>query len=715
MDTKKFTFNVADKAIELEIGHFAQQATSAVTARMGDTVVLATIVMSKSRDDISWFPLQVEYQEKLYAGGKIKGSRWVKREGRPSDDVILKARLIDRTIRPLFPEGFKNEVQVIVTVLSADGENDADMPAMFAVSAGLALSEIPWAGPVGAVRMGYNKAEQQLLINPTYTERETSDLDLVVSASDEAVVMVEAGANEVSEEIVLDAFNTGHDTIKNALQQLSQFIAENKKEKIEFVPQTTDEELLAKVKAELGQATLTEYVHAWARLERVDKSEVIENLFQKFEEQYPKSEIAGAIDILMKKEARRQTVEEGTRPDGRKTDEIRPITCEVGLLPRTHGSAMFKRGQTQALTITTLGSPALNQLIESMEGEEEKRYIHHYNMPPFSVGETGRVGWPGRREIGHGALAERAVEPMIPTEEEFPYTIHVVSEILSSNGSTSMASVCGSTLSLMDAGVPLKRPVSGIAMGLLYENDEYVVLSDIQGLEDHTGDMDFKVAGTTEGITAMQMDIKISGIPLDVLKRALTQAREGRLYILDKMLQALDQPRTQISQFAPKIVTMTVPIDRIGEIIGPGGKIIKGIISETGAQVDINDDGRVFITSPDENAIQQAKTWISNILREIKTGDEFDGEVVRVEKYGAFVNLLPGKDGLLHVSNMSADFVSDVNTLVKLGDIVHVRVTGVDDQGKIGLTSLTPEQEEAKKASRPREDRPQRRFKPRGR
>lgn len=693
------TVTVGDKKITLEIGRFAQQANMAVTARMGDTMVLATVTMSKARDDISWFPLSVEYQEKLYAGGKIKGSRWVKRDGRPSDDVILKARLIDRTIRPLFPEGFKNEVQVIATVLSADGENDADMVAMFAVTTALSLSDIPWEGPVSAVRMGYNKDNQEYMVNPTYDQRENSQLDLIVSASKEAVVMVEAGADEISEKVMLEAFVTGQKAVAEALSELEPFVNEHRLDKAEYTPKLLDEDILNKVKAD-SQDKIQGFVKSWAKLEKFPKDELIKELHQKYEEEISKGEIAEAIDVLMKKEARRLTAEEGARPDGRKPDEIRQISCEVGLLPRTHGSAMFMRGSTQALTITTLGSPSLNQLIESMEGEEEKRYIHHYNMPPFTVGETGRVGWPSRREVGHGALAERALEPMIPSEEDFPYTIHVVSEIMSSNGSTSQASVCGSTLSLMDAGVPIKKPVSGIAMGLLRENDEYIILSDIQGLEDFTGDMDFKVAGTADGITAMQMDIKISGIPLEVMEKALEQAKTGRLYILDKMLATLAEPRQQLSAHAPKIETVSIPPERIGEIIGPSGKIIKAIIAETGAEVNVNDEGSVFISSQDQEAIDKAIVWIKDIIEDAVVGDQHTGEVTRVENYGAFVKIGPSKEGLVHVSKMSTDYVSDPSSLVSVGDVIKVRVSEIDDQGRIGLTMLTPEEEAKVKQER---------------
>lgn len=699
MSIQKHTITLGDQTLELEIGRFAQQATSSVVARVGDTMVHATVVMSGSRDDIDWFPLQVEYQEKLYAGGKIKGSRWVKRDGRPTDEAVLKGRLIDRSIRPLFPDGFKNEVQIIITVLSADGVNDADIPSMFAVSTALAISPIPWDGPIGAVRLGMERESGKLLINPTYEQRTDSKLDLVLSASKEAVVMVEAGADEVTEDEMLQAFELGQSTITKALAELNTFIKKVGAPKIEFTPTKIDEDFIKKIKTD-AKSRIPEFVDSWAKLEPFAKKELTEELYLKYEEAHTKKEISEAIDYLMKQEARRKTIEDGVRPDGRGYTDIRPITCEVGILPRTHGSGMFLRGQTQALTITTLGSPSLNQLLESMEGESEKRYIHHYNMPPFSVGEAGRVGYPGRREIGHGALAERALLPMIPSEEEFPYTIHVVSELMSSNGSTSMASVCGSTLSLMDAGVPLKKPVSGIAMGLLHTGKDYLVLTDIQGLEDHTGDMDFKVAGTKDGITAMQMDIKISGIPVEVLKQALAQARDARLFILDKMLAVIPASRTNLSQYAPKIVTISIPVERIGEIIGPGGKIIKNIIAETGAQVDVNDEGSVFISAVDQEAIDKAKAWIENIVRVVEIGEEFEGKVVRLESYGAFVNILPGKDGLLHVSNMSTEYVKDAADLFNMDDVVKVRVNEISPEGKIGLTVLTPEQDEAKKQAK---------------
>lgn len=692
------TISIGDQDLVLESGRFAQQAGAAVTARYGDTMVLATAVMGRANENLGYFPLSVEYQENLYAGGKIKGSRWVKRPGRPSDDAILSARLIDRTIRPLFPDGMINEVQVVVMVLSADGENDADMPAMCAVSTALAASNIPWNGPISGVRVGLNQESGELLINPGYEARETSDLDLVLTGTKEAVVMVEAGANEVPESKMLEAFALAEKENSRVSTEIEAFAKEIGKKKSEVVTKLVNPEAIDAVKKEVA-GDLENMVKAMANLEPSGKDDMVLALAEKHEE-YSKSTISDALSELLKKETRRQTLEDNTRPDGRAFDEVRQLESEVGILPRTHGSAMFKRGATQALTVATLGSPSLNQLIENMEGEESKRYIHHYSMPPYSVGETGRVGWPSRREVGHGALAERALLPVIPEETEFPYTIHVVSELMSSNGSTSMASVCGSTMSLMDAGVPIKKPVAGIAMGLLIQDDKHVVLSDIQGLEDHTGDMDFKVAGTKDGITAMQMDIKVSGISGEILAQALEQAKKGRLHILEHMTSTLAQPRQQLSQYAPKIITINIPVDRIGEIIGPGGKIIKGIIEDTGADISVEDDGRVFISSVDQEGMQKAKDMIEGILREVEAGEEFDGTVVRITDFGAFVQILPNRDGLVHVSNMSTQYVSDPNNVVSVGDKVHVRVIKVDDLGRIDLTMLTPDQEaEAKRGS----------------
>lgn len=697
MDIKSTTLQVGGKSLYLETGRFAERATAAVTARMGDTMVLVTVVLGRANEGLGYFPLSVEYQEKLYAGGKIKGSRWVKREGRPSDEAVLKGRLIDRTIRPLFPKGLVNEVQVVATVLSVDGENDADMVAMYAVSAALSGSSIPWEGPVSGVRVGLHQETKEFIINPTFTERLVSDLDLVISGSKNATVMLEAGANEVSEAVMLDAFKLAQEENARIATEIETWIKTWGQQKISFIPKEPSEEMVRIVGEEVSDAQIKQWVTNEATLQPLTGFDEAVTSILEMNPDFVKGDVTEILHDRIKQEARRATIYDHKRPDGRDWDQIRPLSSEVGLLPRTHGSAMFKRGSTQTLTITTLGAPSMSQLIEDMEGEEEKRYIHHYIMPPYTVGETGRIGWPSRREIGHGALAERAVVPMLPTQDEFPYTIHVVNELMSSNGSTSMASVCGSVLSLMDAGVPLKKPVAGAAMGLMVDGDNYVVLSDIQGMEDHTGDMDFKVAGTADGITAMQMDIKVKGIPMDVLERALHQARQSRLHILNHMLQTIAEPRKELSPYAPKIEVVHVPVDRIGEIIGPGGKMIRSIIETSGAQVDIEEDGSVFISSSDSEAIAIAKNIITGIVKTIEPGEEYDGKVVRIENFGAFVEILPGKQGLVHVSRMSTGYVKSPSDIVSLNDSVHVRVTEIDDMGRINLTMLTPEEEQQAK------------------
>lgn len=700
MDIKSTTIEIGGKTLYLETGRFAERATAAVFARMGDTAVHVTAVMGRLNENLGYFPLSVEYQEKLYAGGKIKGSRWVKRDGRPSDEAVLKGRVIDRTIRPLFPTGFMNEVQVIAMVLSADGENDADMVAMYAASAALQGSSIPWEGPVSGVRVGLNNDTQEFIINPTYAERENSALDLTITGSKTATVMLEAAAKEVTEAQMLEAFKLAQTENARIAGEIETWCKTWAKPKTTFVPKVPSQDCVKAVKSEVTPDQVKAWVKAEATLQPLEGlDETIAAITEKYPD-FVSSDVSEVIHELIKDEARRQTIHDDIRPDGRKLTEIRPLSSEVGLLPRTHGSAMFKRGSTQTLTITTLGAPSMNQLIETMESEEEKHYIHHYSMPPYTVGETGRVGYPSRREIGHGALAERALEPMLPSMEEFPYTIQVVNELMSSNGSTSMASVCGSTLSLMDAGVPLKKPVAGIAMGLMVDGDKYVVLTDIQGMEDHTGDMDFKVAGTRDGITAMQMDIKVKGIPMDVLERALAQAKEARLFILESMLATLPAPRPTLSQYAPKIEVVKVPVESIGMVIGPGGKMIKSIIEATGAQVDIEEDGSVYISAIDPEAIQKAVAMVTGIVKEVEPGEEYDGVISRIENFGVFVDILPGKSGMVHVSQLSTEFVKDPHDIVKLGDTLHVRVSEIDNMGRINLTTLTPEQEIAAKAER---------------
>jgi polyribonucleotide nucleotidyltransferase len=700
MEVQKFSIPVGDKEITLEVGRFAQQAEAAVLAKCGGTVVHATIGLGGPSTQ-GWFPLSVEYMEKLFAGGKIKGSRWVKREGRPSDEAILSARVIDRSIRPMFPDGFMREVQVVATVLSVDGVNNPDMLALVASTAALDISSIPFSGPLAGLRIGYIPSEDRFTFNPTYEEQDKSILDLIVTGTDKAIVMVEAGANEVTEEKMLAALEAGHEQIKlmnSAISAMRQAIG---KEKIEFVAPELDEALVEKIWSK-HQPEMAQAVKAQAGLVKDDDtlSKLREKLIAE-DESLADAPLGEIFHKLTKREARRRTFEEGMRPDDRKADEIRQISCEVDLLPTAHGSAMFQRGATQALTVTTLASPSFAQLIEDMEGEEEKRYIHHYEMPPFASGETGRLGWPKRREVGHGALAERALLPVIPSQDDFPYTIHVASMIMSSNGSTSQASVCGSTLSLMAAGVPIRKPVAGIAMGLMRneQTNEYVILSDIQGLEDHIGDMDFKVAGTADGITAIQMDIKIDGIPMEVMSRALAQAKIGRMHIMEKMLACLAEPRQELAANAPKIETVQIPVSKIGELIGPGGKNIRSLQETTGTEISVDEDGRVTVASPDQAAIAAAAGQIRNMMMEFEPGMEFDGEITRIEDYGAFVELTPGRDGLVHVSQMATGYVRDPREVAKLGDRVHVEVLEVDGD-RIRLTMLSKEQREEAEAQR---------------
>jgi len=687
---------IGGKNLTLEVGRFAGQATSAVLARYGDTMVLATVVASKPREDLDYFPLYVEYVERLYAGGRIKGSRWVKREGRPTDEAILTARLVDRSIRPLFPEGYKNEIQVVITVLSVDAENDADIPALCATSAALSISKIPWQGPIGAVRMGFvpKNGEGAFITNPSYQDLEYSHLNLIVSATKKAIMMLEGGAKEIPEETILKGIETAQKEAQEVIALIEDLTKQVgvKKQAFENIPMEAT--LMKNIEKDLGKKT-EELVASMAIKE--ESGGVLEEIHEALFEKYPdqkKDTIVKIIDKLLKKTIREQILNKGQRPDGRKPEEIRPIEVEVGILPRTHGSAMFRRGDTQALTVTTLGSPSLEQLIENMEGEESKRYIHHYYMPPFSVGEVGRIGSPSRREIGHGALAEKALEAVIPAEDEFPYTIRLVSEIMSSNGSSSMASVCGSTLSLMDAGVPIKTQVSGIAMGLISEGEKKVILSDIIGLEDFNGDMDFKIAGTKQGITAIQMDVKTIDLDVKTVGKILAQAKIGRNFIMEKMLAILPKSRTSVSKFAPKIEVVHVPVERIGEVIGPGGKIIRKIIAETGAVVDVEDDGSVNISSPDEEAVKKAVEWVKNLVREVKAGEIFEGTVKRIQPFGAFVEILPGKDGLVHVSRMSKEFVNDPSEVVSLDQKVTVKVREIDSQGRINLTMNLDEKED---------------------
>ncbi len=674
------------RKLTLSTGFLAEQADAAVLASYGETVVLATVVAAPLREYPGYFPLSVEYMERLYAGGRIKGSRWVKREGRPSDEEILIGRLVDRSIRPLFDKSYQKEVQVIVTVLSVDLENSPDVLASIAASAAIEISAIPWNGPVGTLKVGMK--DLVYFTNPTDTELGHSEMELVISATNEAIVMLEASSKEVPEEEILGAIEYGQSEAKKIITLIKEFAKEVGVKKEVIVKEKPDQDLYKKVK-EVVDKEISTLVRKLASHQenRLTYEEYKKSLYDSFPDTDPQV-IAGIFDDLVSQNLR-EMILSGKRPDGRRHDEIRKIEIEVGILPRTHGSAIFKRGQTQVLTVTTLGSPSLEQLIESAEGEETKRYIHHYSMPPFSTGETGKVGFPSRREIGHGALAEKALIPVIPPEEKFPYTIRVVSEILSSNGSTSMASACGSTLSLMDAGVPIKAAVAGIAMGLVIEDEKnFVILSDITGLEDSGGDMDFKIAGTKAGVTAMQLDVKTLKLTSKILAEALKKAYKGRLEILSEMEKVISQPRLKISDYAPKIKVIKISTDKIGDLIGPGGRIIRKIISETGAQVDVEDDGTVTVSGLSEDKVSEAIRRVEGLTKEVKVGEIYEGVVKRIQPFGAFVEFLPGKEGLIHISDMSEGFVKDPAHVVSIGQKVQVRVKEIDDFGRVNLSML---------------------------
>ena len=692
------TVDINGKTYIFKTGLLAEQANGAVEVRLGDTIVLATVVTSRRDTNLDYFPLFVEYQEKLYAGGKIKGSRWVKREGRPSDEAILTARLIDRSVRPLFSKDYKKEVQIIVTVLSVDGENDPDTLAILAASAALSISDIPWDGPIGAFRVGLK--DDVFFTNPSYTERDFSDLDLIVSGRKNSIAMVEAGANQVKEKDIENAFKFVQTEINKTVEAIEAFAKKAGKTKLPIVVPEKDTQLISDIQKKAKPEI--EKILADGKKGELDLS-ILYNLKDSLQEAYPeedKNEVNSIVDELWKKMARQQILDQKIRPDGRKPDQIRELFIQSEVLPRTHGSAIFQRGKTQSLSITTLGSPSQGQLLETMVGEETKRYIHHYFMPPYSAGETGRVGWPSRREIGHGALAERALLPVIPSEEKFPYTIRVVSEITSCNGSTSMASVCGSTLSLMDAGVPIEKPVAGIAMGLIIgeKPDDYVILTDIMGEEDHLGDMDFKVTGTAEGITALQMDIKVAGLKADVLSKALKQADKARAFILGEMLKVLPEPRAKISKYAPKIAVIHINPEKIGDVIGGGGKTIRNIINTTGCTVDVEDDGSVTIGGNDPDAVSKAINWVEGLTREIQVGEEFEeGIVKRVQGFGIFVEVLPGKEGLVHVSRMPESQARQPERSFKVGQKVKVKATEIDNMGRLNLSMLFGE--DARRAS----------------
>jgi polyribonucleotide nucleotidyltransferase len=682
---------IAGRKLILETGRMAKQAGGAILVRYGDTCVLTTSTSSaEPREGIDFFPLTVDYEERLYSVGKIPGG-FIKREGRPSEKAILSSRLIDRPIRPLFPKGYHNDVQVVATVMSVDQDNLPDVTAINGVSAALHISDIPFKEPVGAVVVGY--VDGQLVINPTLEQAEKSLLHLVVVGTKDAVMMVEAGCKEISEELCLEAIMFGHEKIKEIVQFIEDFREEALKlglAKEKRVPDLyiIDSDLEQAVK-DYAEKPLQRALINKNKLEREEEvNRIKDDAILHFTEIYPDNlrDVQNILDTIIKNYVRKLITVDKIRPDGRALDEIRHITCEAGVLPRTHGSGLFTRGQTQVLNIATLGAIGDEQILDGLGVEESKRYIHHYNFPSFSVGETRPMRGPGRREIGHGALAERALEPMIPSEEEFPYTIRLVSEVLESNGSTSMASVCGSTLSLMDAGVPIKAPVAGIAMGLIKEGNDYSILTDIQGLEDANGDMDFKVAGTTQGITAIQMDIKIAGIDRNVLRDALEQARKGRLFIMDKILATISQPRADLSPYAPRIITTTIDPEKIRDVIGPGGKTIKKIVEDTGAKIDIEDDGRVFIAAVDAEAGQKALKIIENLTKEVEVGEIYLGKVTRIMNFGAFTEVLPGKEGLVHISQLAEERVGKVEDVVSIGDEILVKVTEIDRQGRINLS-----------------------------
>ncbi|PIR79989.1 MAG: polyribonucleotide nucleotidyltransferase [Candidatus Levybacteria bacterium CG10_big_fil_rev_8_21_14_0_10_35_13] len=720
---------LAGKKLKLETGELALQATSSVLARLGDTVVLVTVVEG-GKTDLDYFPLSIEYQERLYAGGKIKGSRWVKREGRPSDEAILTGRFIDRSVRPLFPKAFKNEVQVIVTVLSVDGENEADIVALNAVSAAIAISRIPWSGPIGAVRVGCVKenngeGKTACIINPGL-EQQFSDLDLVVSQSKDKTVMIEAGANQIPEDILIEAIEKAHVETQQVIAGIEELVKKAGQKKLVVPKESNLYEVVGLIEKSYKKE-VQDLIESRVNKEGGgDEAEaLIDKIFEDIKvkdaaTEIDKKTIIKAIDLVMFKSIRTSVLTNKKRADGRKMDGIREIQTKVGILPRTHGSAFFQRGITQALSIATLGSPRMGQIIESAEGEEEKRYIHHYSGLPYSFGQAGRVMGASRREIGHGALAEKALEPVIPSQQDFPYTIRVVSEVLSQNGSSSMASTCGSTLALMDAGVPIKKPVAGISIGMMSDGDKYELLTDIIGLEDFSGDMDFKVAGTEDGVTAIQLDVKIDGLTIAQIKETFEKAKTARLEILKKMLSVIPASRSKVSEYAPKIEVLHIPTEKIGEVIGPGGKVIKNIIATTGATVDVEDDGSVAISGTSEESVQKAVDWVKGLTRDVGVGETFEGEVKRILPFGAFVELLPGKEGMVHVSKMSTEYVANPSDIVEIGQKVKVRVVEIDEQGRINLSMLfgaDAENKEKERQDRPYQDRPReaRSFQPRGR
>ncbi len=692
MEMKTFKKNFAGRELIVETGKMANQANGSVTVQYGDTVVLATAVMSDNiREGINYFPLMVDYEERLYAAGKIKGSRFIKREGRPTDAAILSGRMVDRTIRPLFNGRIRNDIQVVLTILSVDQANDPDICSLIGASLALAISDIPWDGPIGAVRVA--RVNGDLIVNPTYEQREKSMFDVIIAGKDDQINMIEGGGNEVAEDEVLEKIKFSQKCVQEIINFQKEIISEIGKEKKEARLIEADKETEDAMRKFLAER-LDKVVFADNKDEQHKESKQLREDLHKFiEEKFgDDKELKYIADLVTDEEidvmVHKAILEENKRPDKRSVEELRKINAQVGLLPRTHGSGLFNRGETQALTVATLGSPGDEQTLDSMEEDGTKRFMHHYTFPSFSVGETGPMRGPGRRDIGHGALAEKALEPLIPHDKEkFPYTIRLVSEILSSNGSSSMASVCGSSLALMDAGVFIPRPVAGIAMGLISDdNGNHKILTDIQGYEDHHGDMDFKVAGTEKGITAMQMDVKVAGITLEIVSEVLSKAREARMKIIETMNEAIPESRADLSKYAPRITTIKINPEKIKDVIGPGGKMINEIIAETGVAIDIEDDGLVMITSKDAAEAKRAEDWIKDLTREVVAGEVFQGKVVRIMDFGAFVEVLPGQDGLVHISELAPHRVEKVEDVVKIGDVIAVKVKEIDSQGRISLT-----------------------------
>lgn len=681
-----FEMQLGGRTLSVEIGKLAQMANGACTLRYGDTVVLVTATNSqKPKEGIDFFPLSVDFEEKLYSAGKIPGG-FIKREGKPSEKAILTSRLIDRPIRPLFPKGYRNDVQVVATVLSMDTDNNPDTVAMIGSSVALSISSIPFNGPTGSVSVGLIDGE--FIINPNLEQREKSDMYLVVSGTKDAIMMVEAGCNEITEDIMLSAILFAHEEIKKICDFVQSIADKIGKEKDEYYVFKAEEEVENAV-VEYCSEKMKQAIKTVDKQERQENMEKVkEDAMEHFADIFPDNmkDVDEVIYSITKKEVRNMIVKDKIRPDNRLQEEIRPIWCEAGVLPRTHGSAIFTRGQTQVLSVTTLAGLSETQTIDGLDEEVERRYMHHYNFPAYSVGEARASRGPGRREIGHGALAQRAIEPLLPSEEDFPYAIRVVSEVMSSNGSTSQASVCGSTLSLLDAGVPMKDMVAGIAMGLIKDEEDVVILSDIQGMEDFLGDMDFKVAGTKKGITAIQMDIKISGIDEDILKRALAQARDGRIHILGEMQKVIDKPRESLSPYAPMIMSMQINPDKIREVIGSGGKTINKIIEETGVKIDIDNDGKVAILSNNQEMCLKAKSIIEGIIAEPEVGTVYKGRVTKIMEFGAFVEILPGKEGLLHISQIDKQRVAKVADVLKENDEIEVKLTDIDKQGRLNLS-----------------------------